>query len=95
MKNAICLILTVSAVLAGCYNEEARAVLQCEDEHARCYGVIDALCESDDRYCDSDKPFSNRSAAIVLCDGAYEACYLTATSSRTPDRLSVEIGGAP
>lgn len=93
MVRWIALAFTVSAASAGCYSEEARAVLQCADEHARCVVVVDDLCTTDDRYCPGDAPFSNRVTALVLCDGAYDKCIEVATGTRTPDRFSV-AGGA-
>lgn len=90
-------VLAVSILASGCCDEQQRAVYQCADEHARCRAVIDALCETDDAYCPEDErtsPFSRRTPAMGECDQAYEACYLTATTTRTPDRFSRMDGGA-
>lgn len=88
-KMMLLATLTVSVLsLVGCYNEDARAVLQCADEHARCVVVVDDLCTTDDRYCPGDAPFSNRLTALVLCDGAYDKCLEVATGTRTPDRFA-------
>lgn len=86
-------LLFVSVFLNGCYDEEQRAIYQCADEHVRCIAVVDRLCETDERYCDTGKPFSNRSEATTACAGAYEACIEVATGTRTPDRLALANGG--
>lgn len=100
MSRAHVLTLTVSALVfaaSGCCDEAQRAVYQCADEHARCRSVIDALCETDDAYCPEDErtsPFSRRTPAMGECDRAYQECYLTATTTRTPDRFTRLDGGA-
>lgn len=90
-------VLIVSILAVGCCDEAQRAVYQCADEHARCRSVIDALCETDDAYCPEDErtsPFSRRTPAMGECDRAYQECYLTATTTRTPDRFTRLDGGA-
>lgn len=93
----VAVVLVQFALATGCCDEQQRAVYQCADEHARCRAVIDALCETDDAYCPEDErtsPFSRRTSAMGECDRAYELCWLTATTTRTPDRFARMDGGA-